>query len=280
MSMAVKPTDEKPKINEEVINRGDHDEKRVKRKRRYMAMVRTPPRVIASQLQPPLQRLYISCTDVFKDVGMAPSPPGVQQICQILDGMMPDDVGIERLQFVDNDTTVIYKVICHNDNFLLYLLLLPENAIIPLHGHPGMTVFSKLLLGEVSIKAYDMVEDPDVINQYSPPSPQLELACLEEEGVLAIPCNTKVLYPNSGGNIHEFKAITPCAILDVAAPPFSKSEGRDCIYYNDVADAVLPNENMSKKEEGKRYRWLEKTIFSEELLKMEWRDYTGLRIIE
>ncbi|XP_076952930.1 plant cysteine oxidase 2-like [Bidens hawaiensis] len=278
MSMAVKPTDEKPKVNEEVDR--DLDEKRVKRKRRYMAMVRSSsPRVaLPLVILPPLQSLYMACLDVFKDLGAVPSPPGVQDICHILDAMMPDDVGIERLQFVDNDTTVIYKVICHADNFLLYLLLLPENAVIPLHGHPGMTVFSKLLLGEVTIKAYDMVDDPDVINQYPSPSPQLELACLKEEGVLAIPCDTKVLYPNSGGNIHEFKAISPCAIIDVAGPPFSKIEGRDCIYFNDVADAVLPNENTSKKE-GKRYRWLQNTILPKELLKMERRDYTGPNII-
>ena len=54
------------------------------------------------------------------------------------------------------------------------------------------------------------------------------------------PCNTSILYPADGGNMHCFKARTPCAVLDVLGPPYSKDDGRDCSYYKDSPyDATL-----------------------------------------
>lgn len=59
------------------------------------------------------------------------------------------------------------------------------------------------------------------------------LARLVTDNDFTAPCDTSVLYPTTGGNIHEFRAITTCAVLDVLGPPYSKDDGRDCSYYKE-----------------------------------------------
>ena len=54
----------------------------------------------------------------------------------------------------------------------LCLFFLPATGVIPLHNHPGKTVFSKLLLGTMHIKSYDLV-DPTNLDG-SVPSSQRE----------------------------------------------------------------------------------------------------------
>lgn len=58
------------------------------------------------------------------------------------------------------------------------------------------------------------------------------------------PCKTSVLFPRSGGNMHAFTAVTPCAILDVLTPPYSEELGRPSTYFNDIPIPSLPGTRL------------------------------------
>jgi len=109
----------------------------------------------------------------------------------------------------------------------IVVFLLPPGAVIPLHDHPGMTVFSKLLHGSLHVTSYDWAA-----GSASHGHPAARLARLVLDADLRAPCDALVLFPESGGNMHRLAAATACAVLDVLGPPYFGD--RDCTYYQDL----------------------------------------------
>jgi plant cysteine oxidase len=117
----------------------------------------------------------------------------------------------------------------------------PAGATLPLHDHPEMVVLSKLLYGSVRVRSYDWVAAPPD-NSPSPPSRRKRglARVVAADVVRRAPCPASVLFPRSGGNLHAFTAVTPCAILDVLTPPYSEDHGRPSTYFTDVPVPSLP----------------------------------------
>ncbi|KNA14822.1 hypothetical protein SOVF_103970 [Spinacia oleracea] len=230
-----------------------------------------------------LQQLYSYCKNVFKGPGVVPPPQDVQNLCNILDNLIPEDFGLSRdLPFfkpgscVKGNPRVTYTTVHKCRDFSLVIFFLPASAVIPLHNHPEMTVFNKLLLGKMHIKAYDWAESVDM--ECRKQSSSKRLARLKANSVFTAPCNTSVLYPTTGGNIHEFTAITPCAVLDVLGPPYSKEDGRDCSYYKEIMSTSSDVKSAEVKDDERCYGWLEE-IEMPENSQMDGIQYLGPKII-
>ncbi|KAH9323166.1 hypothetical protein KI387_017805 [Taxus chinensis] len=150
---------------------------------------------------------------------------------------------------------ISYLHVYECDRFSIGIFCLPASAVIPYHDHPRMTVFSKLLFGSMHIKAYDWVYPRDT----EPNPSQVRLAKLKIDNVYTAPCNTSILYPTSGGNIHSFRAVTSCAVLDVLVPPYSDTAGRNCMYYCEYPYSSLPEDGnaITDVDSDGGYAWLE-----------------------
>ncbi|CAM0948709.1 unnamed protein product [Alopecurus aequalis] len=250
------------------------------------------PRRARRRVQAPagaVQRLFQACRAVFRGPGTVPAPNEVGLLRAILDRMRPQDVGLtsdmaffRARDVAQQNPTITHTTIYKSENFSLVILFLPQNAVIPLHNHPGMTVFSKLLLGSMHIKSYDWAGPDPADSGASSPADGLRLAELVVDDVFTAPCDTSVLYPTAGGNMHRFRAIAPCAILDVLGPPYSIEEDRDCTYYTDVPYSQHPmtgTEIIGDQQEGRRLAWL-KEIEMPEDLKMCSVRYGGPQVSE
>ncbi|XP_042478599.1 plant cysteine oxidase 2-like isoform X2 [Macadamia integrifolia] len=193
-----------------------------------------------------VQKLFDTCKEVFAtgEAGVVPSPGDVERLRSVLDSMKPKDVGLTEgmpcFRTIDGEGTppITYLHVYECDRFSIGIFCLPQSGVIPLHNHPGMTVFSKLLFGSMHIKSYDWVTNAsnntkENLNPLHYQPTGIRLAKMKNNSVFTPRCNTSILYPTAGGNMHCFTAVTPCAVLDVLGPPYSDPQGRHCTYYSD-----------------------------------------------
>ncbi|URE34262.1 2-aminoethanethiol dioxygenase [Musa troglodytarum] len=116
-----------------------------KKKRRQKKPTSTPSAV---------QRLFETCKEVFAHGGRGfiPSADDVERLRSVLETLKLVDVGVSpNLPFfhhvvTDGPPPVTYLHLYACPNFSIGIFCLPQAAVIPLHNHPGMTAFSKLLL--------------------------------------------------------------------------------------------------------------------------------------
>ncbi|KAL3159690.1 hypothetical protein ABBQ38_010096 [Trebouxia sp. C0009 RCD-2024] len=228
---------------------------------------------VASQ-QSKLQHLYQQAQKTFGGGKQPNSPEDLQAVTQALREIPLQELA---MQAPDDSTTtpsrglfgvfhnkkrpppITYIHIFEDQTMSIGIFCLPRNAIIPLHNHPNMVVLSRVLYGQLHVRSYDWASTQHTSHNGSQQG--LSMAKLVLDEVVAPTNAPAVIFPSTGGNIHQFTAVTDCAVLDILAPPYSPQGGRDCTYYkanNDdqqghvhlVESDPYPALNMQNKSYG------------------------------
>ena len=79
-----------------------------------------------------------------------------------------------------------------------------------------------MLYGDLHVKSYDWTDGGA--------GTQSATAQLVLDQVIDASSGPAAIFPASGGNIHQFTAVTDCAVLDVLAPPYSPEGGNALLH--------------------------------------------------
>ncbi|KAF8649682.1 hypothetical protein HU200_064223 [Digitaria exilis] len=170
-----------------------------KRKRaaddQQVAVQQQVPRPAVVLAPSPLQRLLDACRATFGVPGAPPMASIVPYIRGRMDMIDPDDVGLrDEVRFFN-----WMNARGHQNPPIIAVFFVPFGTVMPLHDHPDMTVFSKVLMGSARLEAYDWVP-PRIMWRHG----SWMLAEKVRDHNVTKASGTWMLFPDGGGNLHRF----------------------------------------------------------------------------
>jgi hypothetical protein len=156
--------------------------------------------------------------------------PEFQQFKDSLNKVSFDDFFIEpefRTKILSKDE-VEYLDVFKNDHIHVMAIFLPPKAVYPIHDHPQMLGFSKILKGQALIIHYDII-DKEMFYKKISGLKFCELLATQVEKTLLRDNDIDSIYPDKG-NLHSIEAVHRTVILDVMFNYYDDSE-RHCSFF-------------------------------------------------
>lgn len=207
-----------------------------------------------------------------------PSSSTLWKLCRLMDSIAPYDLGLDEQthcllpSFRENNSEQIRcepsspsvgghspkGIACYPiyecPEFTAAIFMLEKGSTIPLHDHPGMTVVSKLVYGEIAVRAFDPIGNAPVglfgrlsvddrIKANSGVDRNKPSQQCDEEFPFAVSSSCRVFYPNRA-NLHEFTALSNSAILDILAPSYDPVS-RPCTYFRELDEDEIQRHNLA-----------------------------------
>ena len=117
-----------------------------------------------------------------------------------------------------------YWPVAENRKFVMAIFGLRQGQRLPMHDHPGMTVLMKPLFG--SLRIHSFTKDGPICGRR---------VRIKDERIQEISRDPDFpvweIGVDTGNDIHEIKALTDCAFVDLVVPPYEAYGERSITYF-------------------------------------------------
>ena len=139
------------------------------------------------------------------------------------------EINLEKLKFIKKQESECYSLFV-NEKLTFCYFYMKRGHIMPLHDHPNMTVFFKVLKGSLLLSQYQEINKET--RKYKKIS-----------RIVHAPSEMMVL-ENGSWSMHKFLILSDEAVvLDVIGPPYDDNENK-CSYFEDQSE-FIPEENTN-----------------------------------
>ncbi|KAA8491066.1 Plant cysteine oxidase 3 [Porphyridium purpureum] len=178
----------------------------------------------------------------------------VARLGELVNAVSAADLGMVEAEYssrmaADADNDIEFIDVGEAENFTMCVFVLPPGTRIPLHDHPGMIVFSKVLFGELECESYNLISRESsralmpgksasrlmALGLNLPRRPGPTHAVVEPNQVDIVRAGEMRSLTPTRANVHSFFSRDKwTAVFDLVMPPYDDEAGRPCTYFDDV----------------------------------------------
>ena len=188
----------------------------------------------------------------------AHTDPGCQRIIQSMIDISLDQMGIKGPEDEYHFQQRLNRITIEgSEDYRLVLFFIRKGTVMPLHDHPNMCVFFRMLFGKMSVKTYDKTDDKYRYNKFSLDE-YYELLAQKKRIAAKVSMNTVLTGPQfmivkpSKNNLHEFVAEENTCFFDICLPNYTADGLRRITYFKKVEEEASETTLQSSLDEAYR----------------------------
>ena len=179
--------------------------------------------------------------DGRSNIGFKLCQKNFDKLWNLMNKITADDVNLNKqvLDFIQIQPAPMCVIdIFENKDLTISVFILKHGVTMPMHDHPGMHGFLKVISGAVQVNSYTLKTNDDHIIKVNK-----EVSALRHRPISLHSNSPACMLTPRDKNLHEISCIEgPAAFLDILSPPYDVDEGgkgpRPCTFFKTISSKL------------------------------------------